>query len=63
MYVKGPISLKRDEVEVDSEVENELFYINNLQLTAKKSRKSSESKESMYRMSFIYNPEITYSTQ
>lgn len=63
MYVKWPISSKRDEVEVNSEVENELFYINNLQLTAKKSRISSESKESMYRMSFIYNPEITYSTQ
>lgn len=63
MYAKGTQFQEQEDVDKKSDAENELFYINNLQLTGKKQRSSSDSKVLMYSFNFIYNPDTAYGSE
>ncbi len=60
MYAKWNKYTKELWLDDDAETFNELFYINNLQLTGKKQSKNSDSSILMYSFNFIYLPYETY---
>lgn len=60
MYAKGTKYRKQPGVQESSEGINELFYINNLQLSGKKQKKDSDSNVLMYSFNFIYSPHQGY---
>lgn len=62
MYAKGSKYRKQTWVDEEIAATNELFYINNLQLSTKKKKQDSDTNVIMYSFSFIYNSSYSYVT-